>query len=75
MEDFGGRKMKHEYEIIFHEKINYKIFVVSLIYRTPHIHKDFEIGLLLDGDAALIMPERTACGKSRHIRAESFPKT
>lgn len=50
--------MKHEYEIIFHEKINYKIFVVSLIYRTPHIHKDFEIGLLLDGDAALIMPER-----------------
>ncbi len=49
--------MKHEYEVISHDKTNYKIFVVSILYRTPHIHKDFEINLILSGTISLITPD------------------
>lgn len=49
--------MKHEYEVISHDKTNYKIFVVSILYRTPHIHKDIEVNLLLNGTISLITPD------------------
>lgn len=42
--------MSNEYEIISHSKANYiNIFVVHLVSRTPHIHKDLELGIVLDG--------------------------
>ena len=30
--------MKREYEIISHAETNFKVFVVNLLYRAPHIH-------------------------------------
>lgn len=33
--------------------MNFKLFLVNMIYRTPHLHKDFEICLLLDGCLSL----------------------
>lgn len=45
--------MKEEFEIISHENVNYKVFLINMIYRSPHIHKDFEICLLLEGALTL----------------------
>ena len=42
--------MKNEYEIIQHNGMkNFKIFLVNLMYRTPHIHSDIEICFILKG--------------------------
>lgn len=50
--------MKHtsnnEYEIISHNKANFKLFLVDLLYRTPHAHKDFEVGIIIRGQIQLI---------------------
>ena len=43
-----------EYEIISHNNSNFHIFLVDLLYRTPHMHKDFEISLILDGSPTLL---------------------
>ena len=45
---------KNEYEIITHNNQNFHVFLVNLLYRTPHIHKDFEISLVLNGSFNLI---------------------
>ena len=42
--------MKDEVEIINHSKWKYHSFVVDLLYRTPHVHRDYEISILLDGE-------------------------
>lgn len=48
-------KHENEYEVIQHEIIkNFKIFMVRLAYRTPHIHRDFELDFLLHGEARVI---------------------
>ncbi len=44
---------KQEYEIVEHENTSYRIFAVSLLSRTPHIHGDFEIGAVLSGEALI----------------------
>ena len=41
--------MNQEFEIISHSQMNFKLFLVNMLYRTPHIHKDFELCLLLEG--------------------------
>lgn len=51
---------QNEYEIIPHNNSNFHIFIVNLFYRTPHIHKDFEISLILDGSLTMV----TACGET-----------
>lgn len=48
---------KSEYEIISHNNHNFHVFLVNLLYRTPHIHKDFEINLILDGAASIVTPD------------------
>lgn len=35
--------MNQEFEIISHSQMNFKLFLVNMLYRTPHIHKDFEL--------------------------------
>ncbi len=40
---------KQEYEVISHNLSRFRVFLVNLLYRTPHIHKDYEISLVLDG--------------------------
>ena len=46
--------MAHEFEIVSYGETNFKIFMVNMLYRTPHIHKDFELGLVLNGAINLI---------------------
>lgn len=45
--------MQDEFEVISHSVMKYKLFLVNMLYRTPHTHKDFEICLLLDGEITL----------------------
>lgn len=55
MEKNLSKKTENEYEVIEHKIIkNFKVFLVSLAYRTPHIHSDFEFNLLLEGSALVI---------------------
>ncbi|MGN0254498.1 MAG: cupin domain-containing protein [Chordicoccus sp.] len=46
--------MREEYEIIPHEENNYHIFLVHLLYRNPHIHKDYELCMVLEGNVSFI---------------------
>ena len=41
--------MCEEFEVISHGNMDYNIFLNNLLYRTPHVHKEFEVCLLLDG--------------------------
>lgn len=42
--------MKNEFELVSHSRFQYlNIFMVHLLSRTPHIHRDLEIGVILDG--------------------------
>ncbi len=41
--------MKNEYEIIKHNDTNFHIFLVNMLYRTPHMHMDFEILTIING--------------------------
>ena len=47
---------KNEFEIITHNNYHFHLFLVNLLYRTPHTHKDFEICLVLDGTFLLTTP-------------------
>ena len=49
--------MSQEYEIITHDQGSYHLFLVHMMYRTPHIHLDFEFLLILDGQIEVIMRE------------------
>ena len=42
-----------EYEIVRHENTHYRIFAVRILSRAPHVHGDFELGLVLEGQALL----------------------
>lgn len=46
--------MKEEYEVVSHGTAAYKLFLISLQYRTPHVHKELEVCLLLDGQVQLL---------------------
>ncbi|MCD7991988.1 MAG: AraC family transcriptional regulator [Clostridia bacterium] len=50
-----------EFEFIRHTSFAYNFFLVNMLYRTPHIHKDFEICLLLDGEINLFSHNRQFC--------------
>ena len=52
--------MKNEYEIIQHNSMkNFKIFLVNLMYRTPHIHGDIEICFILKGTVDVTSQNKT----------------
>lgn len=54
--------MKNEFEVINNIQIKYlNIFLVRLSYRTPHIHNEIELGIVLEGQIDLIK------NKSHHI--------
>ena len=46
--------MCEEFEVISHGNMDYNIFLNNLLYRTPHVHKEFEVCLLLDGSVQLL---------------------
>ncbi len=59
--------MKHEYEIIEHNNINFRVFLVDLRYRTPHIHRDFELCLVLEGSLTLFVNGESHCLEKNDI--------
>ncbi|MCD8145090.1 MAG: AraC family transcriptional regulator [Oscillospiraceae bacterium] len=47
--------MNDEFEIVPHYYIqDFRLFLVNLLYRTPHIHREFELNLILDGQVSLL---------------------
>lgn len=47
--------MKNEFEVINNDQIKYlNIFLVRLSYRSPHIHNEIELGIILEGSIDLI---------------------
>ncbi len=38
-----------EYEVIAYNELPFHVFLVNLLYRTTHIHKEFEISCVLEG--------------------------
>lgn len=52
--------MKQEYEVVEHANIRHlKITVNRIVYRTPHMHRDFEIIHNLKGDAYFVLGQQT----------------
>jgi len=51
---------KKEYEIIEHRSLNdVNLFIVELTYRNLHMHNDFELCLVLDGQARVFANNKT----------------
>lgn len=46
--------VKQEFEMISHQETNFKLFLVHMLYRTPHVHQDIELCLLLKGRISLM---------------------
>lgn len=59
--------IKNEYEVITHNNANFHVFMVNLLYRTPHIHKDYEISLVLEGELSVSTPNGTLLLCSKDI--------
>ena len=51
--------MNHEFEIITEKNIDFKAFINILKYRAPHLHTEYELGLVLYGDIVLTMEKET----------------
>lgn len=51
--------MKYEYELISHNCIRgFHLFLVRILYRTPHLHREFEVNLILDGSVEILSQGR-----------------
>lgn len=51
--------MKYEYELISHNYIRgFHLFLVRILYRTPHLHREFEVNLILDGSVEILSQGR-----------------
>lgn len=48
---------RHEFELITDKTANFKVFINALKYRAPHIHLDYELGLVLYGDLTISMED------------------
>ena len=54
--------MDNEYEVVKHAAIHvFKIFLVNLLYREPHIHSDYEICYILEGKVVIKSRGKTLC--------------
>jgi len=51
--------MKQDFEIVSYGATNLKILFANILYRTPHVHKDFEFGYVLDHDMDIMIPGQT----------------
>lgn len=51
--------MKYEYELISHNYIRgFHLFLVRILYRTPHLYREFEVNLILDGSVEILSQGR-----------------
>ena len=52
--------MRNEYELVSHAQFQHlNVFLVYLLSRTPHIHRDLEIGLILEGAVSVKLGDRS----------------
>lgn len=49
----GKCLMKTEFEKIFYPHTYYNLFITNLVYCVPHLHKEYELCLLLDGEVSI----------------------
>ena len=48
--------MKNEYEVIPNAQFQYlNVFLVHLFSRTPHLHRELELGIVLEGNLQVKM--------------------
>lgn len=47
--------MSEEFELVSHNESNYHLFLVRMLSRTPHIHMDYEVLLVLSGSIHVVM--------------------
>lgn len=60
--------MKYEYELISHNYIRgFHLFLVRILYRTPHLHREFEVNLILDGSVEILSQ-----GRGYHVETGDF---
>lgn len=50
-------RQKHEFEIITNKTSNFKAFINVLKYRAPHVHLDYEFGMVLYGHLDVIVED------------------
>ena len=56
--------MPNELEIVQHPRISdVNMFIVAMEYRTPHLHRDFEINLILEGHLNLLSNNERYAGR------------
>lgn len=56
----GVLPMSNEYEIVSHSQLRYMhIFLVRLLSRTTHLHREIELGMILDGTVTLHIGSRS----------------
>lgn len=58
---------ENEYEVISHRNSYYNIFFNEIMYRTPHVHKDFEICLLLEGTIKIRVVDEILTAKKNDL--------
>ena len=52
--------MRQEYELIEHGIIaDFRVFILNMKYRGPHMHSDFEICIVLDGEVTVSSDDET----------------
>lgn len=49
-----------EFELVKHSTPVCNIFIVNMLRRAPHVHRDFEMCLLLDGAVDVLLPQNSA---------------
>jgi AraC-like DNA-binding protein len=60
--------LRQEYEHIDHEHIcGFNLFLVNLLYRTPHMHSDYELLFVLDGTLTVTLSDRTFSVAAGHF--------
>ena len=57
--------MDNEYEVISYNSNSFNIFLVNMLYRTPHFHMDYEVLLCLEGELTVNTSEEI-CRISGH---------
>ncbi len=49
----GGAMKRQEYEVISHNPMHFTLFLMHVLYRSPHLHRDFEIACVLEGSVTV----------------------
>lgn len=57
-----------EFELVKHSTPVCNIFIVNMLRRAPHVHRDFEMCLLLDGAVDVLFPQNPTEKRCLHLQ-------